>query len=386
MRTSSDHQIGVELGEAALRSCGLSTAATRRCRRPPGSWSVPPAGGRGPRRRRLARHLQPHRRRTPGRAVDGPLYRRRPRSRRATPASPPRPPCRRRRARRRRPRPAAFARRGRSETMTRVAPRVLDGVGEALGDGEVRRGLHRRGQPVGQVGDDGHRDGQLQGEGLDGAGSPRSARTGGWMPRTTRAQVVERATVVWRASRSNAAASSGSRWMQVLGQTDVHAQRGDPGLGPSCRSRSSRRSSAAEWSTVSARDGSPPSTRSRSASVALRPSRRRSTRARARAPARRRSTRPPPRPGRAAAGTTTPAEPERHREVGQHGGERQHQHARHHEAAGDEKARNARSRHRAGSRSQVQTTLSSGWPAVGGRRLDDLLAEQPSGQRPVARR
>ena len=61
--------------------------------------------------------------------------------------------------------------------------------------------------------------------------SPRSASAGGWMPRTTERRSSSASTVVSRASRSSAAAASGSVAHQLLGEPDVHADRGDPGLG-----------------------------------------------------------------------------------------------------------------------------------------------------------
>ena len=60
---------------------------------------------------------------------------------------------------------------------------------------------------------------------------PRSASAGGWIPRITARRSSRAESVVSRASRSSSAADSGSVCDQLLGEPDVHADRGHPGLG-----------------------------------------------------------------------------------------------------------------------------------------------------------
>ena len=144
--------------------------------------------------------------------------------------------------------------------------RVLDHVRQRLGDGEVRGRLDRRRQS--------RRSARRRPRPASGAASasawtaptrPRSASTGGWMPRT-RSRSSASAVLLGRAGLGE----------QLRGRRGVAARaapRPAPrfmpsatsrACAPSCRSRSIRRSSAAWVSTVSARDSVSCSTRSAS--------------------------------------------------------------------------------------------------------------------------
>ena len=82
---------------------------------------------------------------------------------------------------------------------------------------------------------------------------PRSASTGGWMPRTTERSSARAVSVVSRASPTSLRAPSGSRSNISSAIPRLSDSATSRACAPSCRSRSSRRSSAAEWSTASAR-------------------------------------------------------------------------------------------------------------------------------------
>ena len=85
--------------------------------------------------------------------------------------------------------------------------------------------------------------------------SPRSASTGGWMPRTTDAQVAEgRAGRGSRASRTSCWAPSGSRVDISLGHAEAHPEGDQPGLRAVVQvALDPAAARAAEWSTLSAR-------------------------------------------------------------------------------------------------------------------------------------
>ncbi|REK73547.1 hypothetical protein DX116_08390 [Aeromicrobium endophyticum] len=84
--------------------------------------------------------------------------------------------------------------------------------------------------------------------------SPRSASTGGWMPRTTDRRSPRADVVTSRASVSRRAAASGSFSSSSAASPRFMPSATSRACAPSCRSRSMRRSSAAEWSIDSARD------------------------------------------------------------------------------------------------------------------------------------
>ena len=191
-----------------------------------------------------------------GRAGHGHACRRRPRAAARSRAG------RCRRPGRRPPRPSSrdhdrqpAVRDGDSRTQTVLAPAVLGRVGQRLGDREVGRRLDRRGR-AGRAG----RCRPSTGSGTVSASArtapsrPRSASTGGWMPRTRS-----------RSSARAVAAGLAGLGQQLRRRRRVAARAAPrPGRGscssatsrawaPSCRSRSIRRSSAAWASTASAR-------------------------------------------------------------------------------------------------------------------------------------
>ena len=144
---------------------------------------------------------------------------------------------------------------------------VLDGVGQALGDREVGRRLDRRRQRPGRS------TVTVTGSGIGSASasmppaSPRSASAGGWMPRTTERRSSRASTVVSRASRSSAAAASGSVAISFSARPTFMPTEAIRAWAPSCRSRSIRRTSAALWSSVSVREAATSSTRRSSCST-----------------------------------------------------------------------------------------------------------------------
>src|SRR5690625_1725151 len=91
--------------------------------------------------------------------------------------------------------------------------------------------------------------------------SPRSASTGGWIPRTTDRRSPSADVVALRASSSRSAALSGSLRSISSAMPRFMPSATSRACAPSCRSRSIRRSSAAEWSMVSARDSATCATR-----------------------------------------------------------------------------------------------------------------------------
>ena len=79
--------------------------------------------------------------------------------------------------------------------------------------------------------------------------SPRSASTGGWMPRTTDRRSPSAAPVVAAPRAGAAGRRSGSRAHSSSAMPRLIRSATSRACAPSCRSRSIRRSSAAEWST-----------------------------------------------------------------------------------------------------------------------------------------
>ena len=141
--------------------------------------------------------------------------------------------------------PAAVVR---DPTQRRSRAGVLADVGQALGDREVDGRLDRRRRPsVRSVV-------TVTGMAMSSASactapaSPRSASTGGWMPRTTDRRSPRAAPVVARASRRICWAASGSRPSISSAMPRLMPSATSRACAPSCRSRSIRRSSVAEWS------------------------------------------------------------------------------------------------------------------------------------------
>ena len=138
-------------------------------------------------------------------------------------------PGRRRRAHRRPPSAAAYRRRGRRRTQARVARGVLGRRWPGIRRPRSRpptRPAGRAGQP--------QRDVTGMGIGMASASmpatSPRSARTGGWIPRTS---VRRSSSALIRSSRGLPQQRDGRVGVgvdQLLGQPHVHARGGDPGL------------------------------------------------------------------------------------------------------------------------------------------------------------
>ena len=85
---------------------------------------------------------------------------------------------------------------------------------------------------------------------------PRSASTGGWMPRTSERSSASAVVDETRASAISAAAAAGSWSTSSCARPRFMPRATSCACAPSCRSRSIRRSSAAEWSTVRAREDS----------------------------------------------------------------------------------------------------------------------------------
>ena len=108
---------------------------------------------------------------------------------------------------------------------------VPDHVGQRLGDREVGGRLDRGLQAAGQVESTSTGIGRLSARARTAPSSPRSASTGGWMPRTRWRSSTRAVALASRASASSLRAAAGSRLDQLLGQADGHAQRDQPGLG-----------------------------------------------------------------------------------------------------------------------------------------------------------
>ena len=85
----------------------------------------------------------------------------------------------------------------------------------------------------------------VQRERPDRVARPRSASTGGWMPRTRSRSSARAVAAASRASASSACAASGSLSSSSLGQPSFMPIATSRACAPSCRSRSIRRSSAA---------------------------------------------------------------------------------------------------------------------------------------------
>ena len=205
-----------------------------------------------------------------------PSCRRRPRA-----AAPPLPgrsrPGPRRPGRRRRPRAAAPRRRARTRTQARVASACLTMLARHSATAKYAADSTGGGS-AGSV--DGHRDRDRdrQRERLDRRRRARGrpAPAGGCRAPPS-AGPPERDTVVSRASRSSAAAASGSVPISFSARPTFMPTEAIRAWAPSCRSRSIRRTSAALWSRVSrARRRRPPrpgararSTRARAEDAAL---------------------------------------------------------------------------------------------------------------------
>ena len=159
------------------------------------------------------------------------------------------------RGRRRRPRPRSRPPSWRSSTQACRCAGVLGRVGQALGDREVDRRLDRRRRPPGQRAVD-RRPGppcRARAPGRRRRGRGRRAPAGGCRAprsagRRSRRAVAARASLTGTARRAPGRSSNSSSAMPRL--IDTATSRA---WAPSCRSRSSRRSSAAEWSTAAAR-------------------------------------------------------------------------------------------------------------------------------------
>ncbi len=103
-------------------------------------------------------------------------------------------------------------------------------VGERLGDREVAGRLDRRGRPAGQADVQLGRQRRVQGERLDRVPRPRSARTGGWMPRTRPRRSFSAPARSPSPRRPVPARPAGWRH-HALHRPQVHAERDQPGLG-----------------------------------------------------------------------------------------------------------------------------------------------------------
>ena len=113
-----------------------------------------------------------------------------------------------------------------------VRPALVDHVGQRLGDGEVDGRLHRRGcRPASSICRS-TGSGRLSVSARTAPSRPRSASTGGWMPRTRVRSSVRACPLDARASASRFRARSGFSRQHLLGEPNVHAQRDQPGLRP----------------------------------------------------------------------------------------------------------------------------------------------------------
>ncbi len=139
--------------------------------------------------------------------------------------------------------------------------RVPPDIGQGLGRGEVQRRLDRGLRPRGRSKSSATGTGHSREAASSPPTRPRSASTGGWMPRTRSRSSASALPASARASSSKEAARSGSERTAWAASPSAMPTAASRACAPSWRSRSIRRSSAACASTAAARDSVSCSTR-----------------------------------------------------------------------------------------------------------------------------
>ena len=119
----------------------------------------------------------------------------------------------------------------RSVDSPACARRVLDDVGERLGDREVGRRLDRRRQPARRASAcTSTGSGAASASACTAPTSPRSASTGGWMPRTRSRSSASASLLAAARLGEQRPRAVGVVGELLLGQGQAHAQRDQPGL------------------------------------------------------------------------------------------------------------------------------------------------------------